>query len=60
MHVFTLAFGAGVALYFMKAKSSGRSVAERTGVKIHFGAQDQVEFTGASKSSVDRFLQLIL
>lgn len=63
MHLITQAFGMGVTKYALSAKAGNKSVAERRGVKIHFGTnggRDFIEFRDAERTQVDRFLRLIL
>jgi hypothetical protein len=61
MHVFTTAFGAGVALHLMKARQQNKSEAERAGVKAHFssdGSPDAVTFRNAARHGVESFCRL--
>lgn len=62
MHMFTQAFGAGVALHLMKNRQPGQA-AEKRGVKLHFGANgapDSLEFRGCPRHQVEVFLRSVL
>ncbi len=59
---FTQAFGFGVTKHLTVNGKPGRS-ASRRGVKVHFGENgtgDSIEFSGAEKHQVEKFLSLVL
>ena len=62
MHIFISAFGMGVAKHLSTQWMAKATVAERSGVKVHFGKDgnpDSIEFRDADRHEVEKFCRLM-
>lgn len=62
MHLFIDAFGMGVVKHLATQMMAGKTEAERSGVKLHFGKEgkdDQISFHNADRARVEKFCKAL-